>query len=300
MSVIDIKEDGTVHSAVETTTGLAVPRKFTVKFDDKDNPVNRPILALTAATSALSIPARYASHPNRQGLYVVRKSTQMTAPFLCEVTVEYSASWEANRAAPIAPWNEKPKIRWGSMPVTYNIYRDINDKKIMNSAREPYIDVLSEEYYDITLTIVRNTLSFRPSSIELILNHVNNATFYEFPKGSVLCTHYGAEDAWYNNQKYFIVTEEYRIRTKNGSPDGKADWIRRVPDMGFSVLHGPEKLVASTSDYPKSILGADGEKITEPAMLDGTGGLLDIVAKKDAKPVYLEFVTKETGQFNEK
>ena len=292
MSIIDVKEDWTKLSIARSPGRLTGARSFTVKFDNKDNPVQRPLLA----NEASGVPHYGDYHPYNSWLYVDNKTVIATAsPFMFEVTLHYtSAEIKPHQSGPIAPWDEKPVIRWGSSVSNEKIDTDINGKAIVNSAKQSPDPPIMEDFYDTILTIADNVKTFNDNDAAYYKNKVNSNTFYGKPPGSVLCTEYAAEEAWFGKTKYYKRIKEFRIRIP--VLPGIKGWTRRFLDEGFMVLEEPH----IRPDKPGIVIkDTNNDKLSEPALLDGKGQLLEPSPAGTPQPgVYLNFETKKAVSFS--
>ena len=298
MSIINVKEDWEKFSVIRSPAKLAAARGFTVVFDNKNNPIQRPLLALEAA----GVPHYNDYHPYNSWLYVDNKTVTAKSPILFEVLVHYtSADIEDNQNRPIAPWDEKPAIRWGTVVSNEKIDKDINGKPILNSAKQSPDPPITEDFYDTTLTISENKKTFDDTTAANFKNKVNSNTFFGKPAGSVLCTDYACEEAWFGKEKYYKITKEFRIRMPE--LPGVKGWTRRILDEGFMVLDGSDdkNVKLGAADKSKRIIDnvTDKNPVSEPQLLDGKGQLLPpSAAGTPQKGVYLTYETKKAVSFS--
>lgn len=293
MSIINFKEDWSKLTVIRSPGKLAATRGFTIAFDNKDNPIQRPLLA----NEANGVPHYGDYHPFNQWLYVDNKTVTAQSPILFEVLVHYtSADIKPHQNGPVAPWDEPPIVRWGSCVSNEKIDKDVNGKAIVNSAKESPDPPITEDVYDSTLTITDNVKSFNDDHATYYKNKVNSNTFYGKPPGSVLCTEYASEDAWFGKTKYYKRTRQFVIRIP--VLPGVKGWTKRILDEGFTVLAEPH--ISPTN--PRILItvkrGNLEERISEPALLDGKGQLLaPSAAGSPQAGHYLEFETKKAVSF---
>jgi hypothetical protein len=303
MSVIDVKYDWKRSGGlIRNAGGLSKKEIYTVKFDNKDNHRQRPFLAESAASSVCSIPAYGASHPYNIYLYVTAKTVLGTeGPCLFDVEVEYASGTIINgRNQPIAPWDEPPVVRWGSSVSNEKIDKDINGQAIVNSAKEPFDPPITEDVYDTTLTISENVKNFNDEAAAYYTGKVNSGTFYGKPPGSVRCVEYSSETAWFGKIKYYRIVKGFIIRLPAvGAEKGVKGWTKRILDQGFTVLAEPH----IRADKPSILImvknGTVEERISEPALLDGKGQLLEPSAAGEPQPGhFLSFETIRAVSFS--
>lgn len=291
MPITDVKEDWEKATLIRSPGKLSATRGFTVVFDTRDNPIQRPLLA----NEAPGVPHYGEFHPYSSYLWVDNKTVMARSPILFDVLIHYtSADISPNGTKPIAPWEEKRVLRWGSVVSNEKIDMDIKGNPILNSAKQSPDPPLTEDFYDTTLTISENKKSFDSRLAAEYKNTVNADTFYGYPPGSVICTEYAAESAWYNDTQYWKITKEFRIRLP--ILKGTKGWTRRLLDEGFKVLAEPNVLPTDTSIR---IVDSQQNPISEPALLDGKGQLLEPSPEgSPQKGVYLTYETKKEVSFS--
>lgn len=287
MSVTSITEDWTglaFNGQVDLTSASGtLPRKFIVVFDNNDAVYNRPILALTASASGITIPDWWEAHPGGTDFYVKRKTVApYNGPLSWVVTCEYEYvenPLEQGYVVQFTPQSSQEAIDTA-------IDGNVKGKKLCNSANEPFDPPIQEEFYDVGINITRNEASFNITKMAAYFNTVNSDTFaftcnngvrYSFDPGKVRCKSIQAEEMRHGQIWYFKVSYEFVVRD-----DG---WKRRILDQGFREI---------VDGGYKSILDEEGNPITQPVNLNGNGRKLEA----NANPVFLTFQTKYERAFS--
>jgi len=282
MAIIGVTEDWralAIDAAADLdgATGSMV-RRFQVKFDAADTPSERAILALTASYGGTAVPAYWAAHPSDGDYFVKRKSVAPVGPFDWDVTCVY----EYIENPLLQPYSVQ-FIPQGTMEA---IDKAVDDAELCNSSKEPFDPPIQEEFYDFAITIQRNEAAFNIATANPYLNAVNgdvfsfygrNSQLYSFAAGQVRCKSIQATEQRHGPAWYWQVQYEFVVRN-----DG---WLRRILDQGFRRLESNEYV---------QIADADGNPLTQPAKLDGSGGVL----APNGTPVYLEFQTKKAMAFS--
>lgn len=280
MAVIDITESWAEREVNETYDSRTAVRTFTVKFDNNDNPIARPILALTARDPAtgLTIPQLGHQHPYDRFLYVKnRKVKTYEGAFVYEVTCDYSTISTERREKTPDPLKQKPGIRWTFVTNEERIDRDIKGVAITNSAKQSFDPPITKPIHDLALQYDRNDRYFSPTRALKYKGKVNSDTFLGAPPGTVMCTIFDADKVYdEENGDYYHVTFEFQFRLEEvlGKRYG---WLRRILDEGYYEESDTEKNEDGT---PKLIPIKDdnSQHVVVPVKLDGNGGILKVGA----------------------
>lgn len=170
------------------------------------------------------------------------------------VTAEYG-----RRETEENPLDEPADIQWGFAQFQKPVQYDINNQPILNSAGDPVTD---QEIDDsrLVLTVTRNEASFNPLLAFQYRDAVNATPFKGCPIGTVKVANIGAVE---KHDKpdfgvYYTVTYTFHFDPKG--------FDRIILDQGYR-----EKIDGKM----KHIL-VQGQKITEPHLLDGTGKKLPV------------------------
>lgn len=292
MSVNKVTEDwrGIGFQGTVTLNGESgsLTRKFVVSFDNSDDASSRAIMALTASSGGVTVPDYWDAHPYNTDFFVVNKSVAPEGgPLNWAVTVQYDYI-ESPFAQPYSlqfvPQSSQEAIDKAIEVTTEGA--EAMTKNLCNSSDEPFDPPIQEEFFDFSLIIKRNELAFNMYVTQEFLNTVNSdyfnvlnkdGTLLIFDPGTVRCKSIQADEQRHGPNWYYSVTYEFVVR--------KDGWKRRILDQGFREKSGT---------HYKSIVDVDGNPITHPAKLDGSGAKL----ASSGIPVYLEFQTKKTKAFS--
>jgi len=154
------------------------------------------------------------------------------------------------------PLNERPKVSWSLAQFQENVEYDINGKPILNSAGEPYSEPVQIDQSRLVLTITRNEASFNPALALAYADAVSATTFKGAPAGKVKVANIASTEEEHKNVAggvYSKTTYTFHFNSRG--------FQKKLLDHGFR-----EKVEGKL----KHIL-VQGQKITEAALLDGTG-----------------------------
>jgi len=286
MSVLSVEEDwqGLSFSGQVDLAGASgtLPRRFIVLFDTSDPACQRPILALVASAGGVTVPDWWEVHPNSTDFYVRRKTVApFNGPLSWMVTCEYEYTEDPLLQSYVVQFSPQSSQE----AIDKAIDGGVMNKKLANSAHEPFDPPIQEEFYDVGVVITRNEASFDITAMSEYFNRVNSDFFaftcnngvrYSFDPGLVRCKSIQAEEKRHGNTWYFVVNYEFVVR-----PDG---WSRRILDQGFREI---------VDGGYKSILDDEGNPVSQAVNLDGHGRKLSA----SADPVFLTFQTKYDKAF---
>lgn len=263
MPIINIKEDWEKRTVEETLDEKTAIRAFTVEFDERDNPVIRPLLVLLASTPTLSVPQKGDWYPGDDFLRVVKRTVRpYQGPLVYEVTCNYHRSrFRKGDESAEDPVIKKPEISWLSAVTNEPIDRDIDGEAITNSAKQSFDPPITREVYDLVLRYVRNERNFNHRHASEYKGAINSDSFLGFAEELVMCTVFDGQKIYDETRgDYYQVTYEFQIRY-----DG---WKRRVLDEGFA-----EKIGTDDDNKPEheENLDINTRKLSEPIKLDGNG-----------------------------
>ncbi|MEM9414496.1 MAG: hypothetical protein AAGA29_03340, partial [Planctomycetota bacterium] len=250
MSVISVKEKHQDRRAMRTRSGSKeYTRVFQVETDDiNDGPA--------VAVDAAGVPA---SGDTYNGVMFSEKDA---APVdgddtLFEVTVSYSNSG-GSQAQDEDPLARPADVSFEGSETTEPFFRDVNDKRVINSAGEPFHDFLDRIRSIGSILIERNEATFDDVLMESFRDTTNDATVTikgnGYAAGTLKMGAVTAKERTENDVTYWRV--RYPI-SKNR--DG---WLIRVEDRGFSERLGNDL---------KPILDAAGNQVALPWPLNGAG-----------------------------
>lgn len=273
----------------QTESERRAQRVFQVKCDDKDD---GPDVAAAAAPAIGSL-----FLDTDLGLKLVSKDAredEAGARLFFNVTCDYATSTKDPAQQEENPL-DRPQIvslRWDSFeePVyreheSYNVEGD-EAKPIRNSAEQVFPDGVTETHYFPVITITRNEAAFDFVKAEQYMDAINDGAFgiwrrgvlYTVAAGKALMRNITTEERYENNIAFEEVTYEIAILS--------VGWDRKILDQGFVEDTGEDGL--------KPILDGNGDEVTTPAMLDGSG--MELADGLD--PVFLTFRTKARKDFS--
>lgn len=200
--------------------------------------------------------------------------------FVWRVTGEYEQgvlpSWPGN------PLEAPTQVTWGSSAFTAPAVEDIDGNAIVNSAGQPFDPPLTIERRALAATISYNSETFDADQADEFEDSVNIAATQvaNLNVGARVAKieEMGAVKQFYRDIEYWAVTIKVALN--------KNTWDRQVLDQGIFALDDDDNLVRMATD--------DGEEVTEPLKLDGSGKKLD---PQTANPVYLIYKTFEEKNF---
>lgn len=294
MAVLSVKKDWKGLGANFSKEDASAPVKYTVLFDNADDPICRPILAKKAVDpvdGTVRIPPLWSRHPSPDApyLFVSNIAPDAIGPFFYEVRVTYSTlpviggDRQPNPGA--SPLDQPWKIRWGFVSQNEQIDRDINGKPLHNSAGELFDPPLQRDKKDLALWVQRPMAWNVFSAIEAnsYIDAINTDWFLSiFAPGLVLCVDYGGEAAYAADLVYWMVNYEFHMRE-----DG---WKYRVEDAGYrywnKIKHKYEPIVhlpfkAGTSEIKIGTVAYDeadkskGIRVAMPWPLNTDGDALN-------------------------
>ena len=286
MSIINVKEDWRGLGVRAGTQAASVPRTFTVKFDESDDPEKRPILAWGAS----GVPSLYASHPSDSSLYVKDKDVEAIGPFDYKVIVRYTSIAELGTGQAVSPFTlplDQPwEIEWGTAVMNIKIDRDLDNNPILNSAGQSIDPPVTWEFYDSVLRVSRNEPFFDDKFARDYKNSINSDWFNGYPPTTARCIEFDARRAYIGGLFYWKVS--YQIQFHWHDWGGQLwDWttLARFLDEGYA-----EK-TAGGFEVKKD----DNDVVMpEPVKLDGSGGFLP----DGSDPVFRQFTLFKEQPFN--
>lgn len=184
---------------------------------------------------------------------------------------------------PENPLNQPLKISWGGSRFERVVEETIEDQDgnkqtVLNSAGDYFDPPVLVDDSRPTLRIVRNEKKYDPQYAILWKDTLNKKVFFGFDPHTVKMT-MPTGDLEYNPicGFFYVVTYEFEV-----NPDG---WRKRILDQGIRTLDGSGN-VSPAVDH-------DGNAVTSPVLLDGSGGQL---ASGD-DPFYLEYDVYNEADF---
>lgn len=243
------------QTAEYTVTGWKMSRVWQVEIDS----IIWGSIAAVEAVRASSAGADVGdAHPINGFTFLKRLVPSPTGNRLVwRVAGEYeqgsTPSWPGN------PLEAPSQVAWGSATYTEPAVEDIDGNAIVNSAWQSFDPPLTIERRALVATIVYNSEDFNPAQAAEFQGTVNAAatTIGNFNVGprEAKIIEIGATKQYYKDIEYWQVTIKIEINPET--------WDRKVLDQGLYELDGDLKLLQMYSD--------DGEKATEPLLLNGGG-----------------------------
>ena len=264
------------------TTGCA----FEVVFDNADAPALRPLLARIADDGTTKVPFIWQSHPYDEFLFVKSKSVEAVGPFHFRVMVDYDCTLDITTQTPITPLLQPPEVSWTFAGSNEQIDTDVDGYPITNSAGESFDPPITKDHSDLVLRYTRNEQTFDKSVAADYKDAVNSDVFLGFGAGHVLCTMFEASQMRAAALTYYRVRYEFRVRydevkTRDTNGDIQTQvfgWAKRIRDEGFREWIGTNP---DGSPKYRAITDENGQKISQPHLLDGIGFKLSDAAIKN-------------------
>lgn len=218
-------------------------------------------------------------------LVVSIQPEQQTDLYFWKVKVEYSSFADPDAADPLA---RRPKKRWStqtfSVPANEDITGDalkddtIVKKAITNSAYDPFDPPQEKDDATFTLTYTRNEADFDPVGTLQWINAVNDDDFLGFGPGTCKIKSIDATEMEENGVRFWEVTYVFEFRDT---------WHLKPLDQGYREYDRTTATWAPAKDR-------NGRPVTQPALLDGFGRVLDI---ENHDPVFLDFQVYQEVSF---
>jgi hypothetical protein len=172
----------------------------------------------------------------------------------------------------------KPRFLWRSGNVTEPVDIDADDVPILNSAGQPFGNELYRTFGTRFLTITR---WFTDYDVQMAVEYENaaNSDTVTLPKtggltvdpGQMLCHTIEPTHEYDEDTDLVQVAFSFELRRGNvQDADGRWDGFKfRVADRGYGGWYDDSGL------KPGNFINAQGERVSEPVLLDGTGKPID-------------------------
>jgi len=252
---------------------IKVSGYYTVKYDPGDYAsVESEVFH---ASYESGVPAYSSVYPTDDLLlYLNEKHVTTLGPHYFKVNITYTNGIRTknNQTVPVNPTLQPAEISYFTITTSKKIDRAVNpaapsdrdkDLPITNSAKETYDPPVMEDDIDIGMRIVKYYSSYNPLTQWDYNRTVNQDVFQGIPAGKVRFKEESAEEVEIGTTTYWKVTRTCHIR--------KDGWNIRMLDEGFRVIKGSNVL---PKEEGTQIEDSKENKISEPALLDGAGGLL--------------------------
>lgn len=184
--------------------------------------------------------------------------------------------FDPDRINPDDPTAVPILIRWGSATVERSIEIDLDNKPVVNSAGEPFMDPLAREIKLETLSVRRYEASYDPLVAGLYRGAVNDAAWTvrgrTFAARTVRCLEITADEQYHNDFGIFYVVDyEFLV--------DPAGWRAGILDRGLRMKVGANIVPIYRGGIP----------ITVPCLLNGSGVPLPEPLPVGTPPVNLTF-----------
>lgn len=250
-------ENGWQESLVWTVDGVATK-------DAAYAAVNTYVINTEGVTGGIAIKA---AHPDTNYLQVVSTSTTELAPsnyYSVEVTYQtptFNGTTGAN------PFQSPPVYEWAQITRTVQVEEDVTGNPIVNSAGDPFDQPpsITDRYWQLTVT--RNEPYFNLTTSVTYQNKVNSDTVYlqgvgagKLTAGQMFCVSILPVGPIDLTDNFVSIAYTFWIRESGFQ-------LRRL-DLGY-------RQHLDSEDKSKPITDENGDDITVPVLLDGSGAPYD-------------------------
>jgi hypothetical protein len=270
MSILSVDEEyegrgGSINRAFE--------RRYTRVFDVT---TSDPLVGPLAVRADVRLPQIGHSYTNGAGPYDPLLETD-TGAFANEITAECVGGPEGagihwRVTVQYEPWDpfdsdvlsQKVRVQFAGERTERVIDFDKDGVPVRNSAGDRFGDPVTVDAHITTMVITRNELvsAFDIELASLYSDTINNATWNGIPafraKMGIITT---SEEQYDSVSQRWYYTVTYPVQLS------RTAWRKDLLDQGYNVL---------VAGRPKAILDPDGQPVTDPRALDGSGGLLGI------------------------
>jgi len=205
-----------------------------------------------------------------------------TRKYKWEVVVDYEPR-TSNVARAADPTSENPRVSISTLPREEVFETDLDGSAVVNSARDPFdppaLEIEHDDLLSVTVNIAAGSLNV--AATLAYKDSCNNAQVtvcdYVIPQYAGLMRDIRVEAQSRNGTDYYAVTYEIQVTRRAGL------WrYRKLLDQGYKYLD------AADSNRKKAILDEEGNRVSQPALLDGSGGQL----AAGGTPQYLDYKAK--------
>lgn len=231
-------------------------RGFTVRTDDAlDGP--------QVVQSYFLMPALYSTYTSGNdvdsGAIVENVEPERLGPKLWKAIVSYSTATPDSDQNAENPTDRAPRVRWGTASYQVPVTLDADNKRIVNSANDPFDPPIEREEKRVTLHYQRFEAIYSPDLSVLYQYAVNSDVFIGQAAGYCRCNSIQAERHYEKGVYCWDVSYEFEFRREGY-------WARPL-DQGFRYL--------DASKVPQTIRD-QGVPISAPVMLNGAGKPLSL------------------------
>lgn len=309
MAVVSVKlqkERGSNKDGIYSCT-----REYQVAFDVPNAGIFSAMFA--QAADGTGIPEYGSVHPTNGIIRVTSIDAELSGDSLrhYKVTVEYTQKEQADK--PDNPLDRSPEIAWSYAEATEPYFLDRTPesekgpKPVTNSAGEPFDQYLERECGTLTITIMRNELTYDAAAIDQYSHTVNSKsvridnTIYD--PGTLKLSPVTAtkQRETYTDAQGNPVTVTYYKKTYVLKAS-RAGWNHKVLDVGVNERvevddpdHEGTKLVMlrPIMDRPQST-----HQTTKPWPLDGQGQKKPNISDKPEELTFRPYSSKDWTDIN--
>jgi hypothetical protein len=189
-------------------------------------------------------------------------------PFLFHITINYSnqplADEEPDRTDEENPLLIPADVSWDSEEVREALTKDLDDKRIVNSAGQRFETAVEAVRRRRVITIVKNFGTWDDSVAEAHEECVNLVTFLGKPPGTVFCKRITARRVYQSSIYFYPVTFIF-VHDKLG-------WKARVTDVGTAKAIAFD--VNGNATEWEAFTDSSGTPLTSAVLLNGAGAKL--------------------------
>jgi hypothetical protein len=164
------------------------------------------------------------------------------------------------------PLEQPAEIVWSFQQFEQIVDQDVYGNVICNSAGDPFQNPITIDQGRPILTITQNEPNFSAPTAAMYVDTVNAGSFMGCDERTVKCQNIGAARVYDQQYGYYWrVTYSFAFR-----PD---KWDKVILDAGTRVKAGNNGQLEQTQNGGMVPITCRGAPVTQPALLDGNGGL---------------------------
>lgn len=281
MAIVTVKEKPMRRLAQKIKGGVRDhKRHFIIETNDAASTLAQ-LEAAQDPTTGLKVPQFFELYPSDLGCFCqgVEFEQKEEAPWVFDGFFTYSSetSMEQEQEKEANPLSQPAKIRYGHDRYTRKVWKDINGKAILNSAKEPFNPPIEIESGRPVITVTKNLSTFSGSMAEAYQDAINSDSFLGYPPYTVRLMGIEADLILAIPQAYWTVTGVFAVNRET--------WRLNVLDQGYNQL--AESMTSANSPGLSPIIdGRDGMPVQTPQRLDGHGLIIPVGT---AASVFLPF-----------
>lgn len=254
-------------------------RTYTVPYQvESDDPAGSEAEVLTYVEGQVGLIGT--AHPDDDGAFLRSIRIQEDADDGCSwsVTCEYGP-WEAREESPL---DEPPEVSIDWAPRERIAERDYNGVAVVNSANDPFDPAIVRDDTRVVIRVSTNEAIYPLQLASAYRDTVNDAAVtidgVTFAAKTIKAAAPKARRQYHPSVGfYWRIDYEFEIAPET--------WVHKQIDNGFRYL--------ASATVRKQALTDDGQPVSAPVLLDGSGGRL----APNGTPVVLEFDLYEPKDF---